>query len=443
MIIPKFSPASGSFDRYALVSGFYGPGVTICWYLTISSCFVKWLAHPDRPGTVDNDFITALTIPIVAAGHLFMQLPNYPGPTDDIASTSDPDLVPYAAAIEASVVIVRCFIPLCAGLLLVAGLKRHFKRIALLIMALLFCFGILNGARRYKKPHGLAGQINGGTLYYCIWFFITRKRILGPWDNASILEIGRKKSSRFVVTTGMLGYIKAFLMVWIFSPCGILFILALTTLVLFVASPSILYKESNSYTWRILPRSNATLNDLDQAVAVFAGGAVLGFGIYGAVKAQYEARKNYFSDQEEKLVTEEWVRVDWVEARYGKIARELREIRLGIEDILSNNIQQIEEGVLGLQRMIDLHARKEHAQDDSPILIQNENKLPRSFSTTAVNTTSSQDNAFFRNRIYVPVSRLPQSQSSTAHPKILLIRASKSSPSQSLPSSPTSHQHPN
>jgi hypothetical protein len=38
----------------------------------------------------------------------------------------------------------------------------------------------------------------------------------------------------------------------------------------------------------LFPRTNVSIMDLDQAVAVLAGATVLGFGLYGAANANYE-----------------------------------------------------------------------------------------------------------------------------------------------------------
>jgi hypothetical protein len=76
-----------TFDSLALVSSFYGPGATACWYLTCLSCLISWTIHPKKQKTdsITSDFIAAVTFPTVAAAHLIAQVQNYP----DQASLGD------------------------------------------------------------------------------------------------------------------------------------------------------------------------------------------------------------------------------------------------------------------------------------------------------------------------------------------------------------------
>src|SRR5450432_2751668 len=102
-------------NRYQLIYSLYGPGTTACWYLTVSSCFISWTLHPKKrvSGSIDDDFIAALAFPAVAAGHLISQVQGYPGPKDEMMTTSDPDLLQLIAAIEASLNITETFMAAC------------------------------------------------------------------------------------------------------------------------------------------------------------------------------------------------------------------------------------------------------------------------------------------------------------------------------------------
>ena len=55
------------------------------------------------------------------------------------------------------------------------------------------------------------------------------------------------------------------------------------------ASLSTFIHSSASRLFRDLyPRTNVSVTDLDQAVAILAGATILGFGLYGIANAQYE-----------------------------------------------------------------------------------------------------------------------------------------------------------
>lgn len=60
------------------VSGFYGPGSIACWYLLVSSVIVTWLWKPRYRFKVTNDFIAAVAYPLIANGHLLLQIIQFP-----------------------------------------------------------------------------------------------------------------------------------------------------------------------------------------------------------------------------------------------------------------------------------------------------------------------------------------------------------------------------
>lgn len=127
-------------DRYDLVSSLYGPGAVGCWYLTLLSCFVSWLAHPlkNSSGSIDPDFIATLTFPAVAAGHLIVQTHNFPNFGD--AGTNQAQLIKLAASLEASLNVTENFLFISVALLLIAILRRCVRRAIMLSLVSLFCF---------------------------------------------------------------------------------------------------------------------------------------------------------------------------------------------------------------------------------------------------------------------------------------------------------------
>lgn len=60
-------------DPLAGVSSLYGPGTLLAWACTAVSVFINWNINPDvrNADTLTNDFLAALAIPAIAAGHVF------------------------------------------------------------------------------------------------------------------------------------------------------------------------------------------------------------------------------------------------------------------------------------------------------------------------------------------------------------------------------------
>jgi hypothetical protein len=114
MTLPASTAAtiSPKDDLYNLVSGYYGPGAVALWLLAIYAVALTWLFHPRHSlarDTITNDFIFCLLYPVVAAGHLFIQLSHYPGTRRSIRDRNDKQLLPQAASILASVVICNLY----------------------------------------------------------------------------------------------------------------------------------------------------------------------------------------------------------------------------------------------------------------------------------------------------------------------------------------------
>jgi hypothetical protein len=65
------------------VSGLYGPGAIACWYYIVTSVTLTWLFNPRCRFKVTNDFIAAIAYPIIANGHLLIQIIQLPPEQDD------------------------------------------------------------------------------------------------------------------------------------------------------------------------------------------------------------------------------------------------------------------------------------------------------------------------------------------------------------------------
>ena len=133
-------------DRLALVSSLYGPGTIACWYLTALSVLVSWLLHPQKrtSGSIDVDLIAVLTLPAVAAGHLFSQVRGFLS-EDNIMSTGSNADWKYrqsVAAIEASLNVTETFMAISAILLIVASWAICFRRVIFVSSVALLCLAV-------------------------------------------------------------------------------------------------------------------------------------------------------------------------------------------------------------------------------------------------------------------------------------------------------------
>jgi hypothetical protein len=63
----------------AVASGFYGPGSLAAWYLVVASVIATWCNDKRKSFRTSGDFIAATAYPIVATGHLIVQLVRFPG----------------------------------------------------------------------------------------------------------------------------------------------------------------------------------------------------------------------------------------------------------------------------------------------------------------------------------------------------------------------------
>ena len=66
------------YDDYALVSGFYGPGTMMAWYLMVASVIVTWSNNLDHRFRISGDFLAAFFYPMIAGGHVLIQIAQFP-----------------------------------------------------------------------------------------------------------------------------------------------------------------------------------------------------------------------------------------------------------------------------------------------------------------------------------------------------------------------------
>ena len=133
--------ATSDAERLKLVSSLYGPGAVTCWLCVVLSVFVSWTLNKEyRKDNITKDVFAALSLPVVAAGHLIYQIVIYEGDRSAILTTSDPTLLPRVAAIEAPLNICETFSTLALSLFVLAEFKLHIRRCVVVGAVGLLCF---------------------------------------------------------------------------------------------------------------------------------------------------------------------------------------------------------------------------------------------------------------------------------------------------------------
>ena len=307
------SSSANEEDEYALVSSFYGPGATGGWYLTALASLISWALHPRkrRVDSITADTIAVVAFPTAAAAHLISQVWSYPG----IHQGSHGLLAQSAASIEAALTVTETFLAMDVILFLLAVGFKCVRRGCMLAAAGLFCFSAecyLYFSRHVRQAikHNLDRPFLidfGGilisvmvVLLLCIavalslivFFFAMRPATsqARPFDQDA--EATRNDQERDFQNSS-----SALALTWVtmlFLPCSFI----ASTLPLysgaFVDSPHQFLPWLRAVASRIghdlIPTSNISAKDLDQALAIIAGANVLGFSLYSTAHSYYQAR---------------------------------------------------------------------------------------------------------------------------------------------------------
>lgn len=98
-------------SRYQLVDSLYGPGTVGAWLLTICAVLISWTFNKSsrRKDSISIDFVGALLLPLVAAGHLIFQLSRLPYSVTETITSADIEVQKYASALEAPLNICETF----------------------------------------------------------------------------------------------------------------------------------------------------------------------------------------------------------------------------------------------------------------------------------------------------------------------------------------------
>jgi hypothetical protein len=137
-------------SRYQLVDSLYGPGTVGAWLLTLCAVLISWTlnASSRRKDTISIDFIAALLLPVVAASHLVFQVARLPFSVAEAITAQDVEVQKYASAMEAPLNVCETF-SIAALLLAVCcgpwwGSDPKWKRLGLVLAVGLLSWGTEN-----------------------------------------------------------------------------------------------------------------------------------------------------------------------------------------------------------------------------------------------------------------------------------------------------------
>lgn len=262
--------STSATDQYDLVSSFYGPGAVVGWYLTAFACLVSFSLHPRKRcrDSITADLIAVLTFPTVAATDLITQARSYP--KEGIT------LKQNAASIEASLIVTEIFMAIDVFLFLLAVGFKCVRRECLLATVGLFCFSAKCCV--YLSPsvsHAIGQNLDGpcfvnsisissnvlaALFFYMIW----------PTDR------DRGFTAKALIMIPQL-LVPCILVIPFFREAQ-------------VNLPSQFWPRIRSrIAHDLMPTSNTSVKELDQAVALLAGASVLGFSLYSTADNYYKA----------------------------------------------------------------------------------------------------------------------------------------------------------
>ncbi|RYC78125.1 hypothetical protein BFJ63_vAg19001 [Fusarium oxysporum f. sp. narcissi] len=316
--------SADDFDRLQLVSSFYGPGTTGCWYFTTLSCLLLWTLHPKRKNcdSIDTDFIAVLTYPVVAAGHLVVQLTTYTDLTAEMMTTKDPAPRQAIASIEAALTVNEIYYPICLLLFCLAARSRCTRRMCLLACSGLFCFTaegyMLTSAPKLRNTHGNPDRFflaDAECLFASVFtLFVSAVLVMSSTIAAYYLARTVQNRTR-QPQTGKQAML--FIARETMRETRSMHVVTFVTLVLLPSSliPGLisvssdilsLFLQTNVY---LFPQTNLSIAELDQAVAMFAGGTVLAFSVFNITHTYHKHWRTPYQSAEpiSKLESRRWI----------------------------------------------------------------------------------------------------------------------------------------
>ncbi|KAE8550425.1 hypothetical protein TMatcc_008453 [Talaromyces marneffei ATCC 18224] len=137
-------------SRYKLVDSLYGPGTVGAWLLTLCAVSISWTFNKSsrHKDTISVDFVAALLLPLIAAGHLVFLLIRLPVSLAEIITARAVELQQYESAIEAPLNICETFSVVALFWAILCGPWWHnimkLKRLGLVVITGLFSWAMEN-----------------------------------------------------------------------------------------------------------------------------------------------------------------------------------------------------------------------------------------------------------------------------------------------------------
>ncbi len=295
-------------NRYDLISSFYGPGAVAGWYLTTLACLISFSLHSRKRSrdSITADLIAVLTFPTVTAADLITQVRSYPKESTTLAQN--------AASIEATLIVTETFLTIDVVLFLLAVGFKCVRRGFLLAIVGLFCFSAECYVYFSPSVSQAIGQnldrpflINFGTilisvmavLLICITCALSLIAVFfsmpsyQPYARPTErdVEATRKDWERDFKQSHNAKALTIITMV--FLPCTFVASAFPLSSGALVNLPSQLLPWIRTAASRLahdlIPTSNTSVKELDQAVTLLAGASVLGFSLYSTANAYYQA----------------------------------------------------------------------------------------------------------------------------------------------------------
>ncbi|KAI1049884.1 hypothetical protein LB506_001890 [Fusarium annulatum] len=263
------SNTTENFSRWALVSCLYGPGTFWSWLIIVASVFISWTINPatERLDSITNDTIAALTLPVVAAVDALYQLAKHDLPDRPRLLLSDsPEDIQLVAALEAPLAICEVYVVLAIFLHSAASRRYQWKRVGCITLSTLLCFSpqlaifftypdLPDSRSTFARPFlfnfvlalgfisGIMAIMTGVSIIRTVVVTMYR-RAKPPSTEDQDVSKERRSSIISIVKYGFVGNTMAF-------AAGVL--------------------GYQTRMIRFMPKSNVSLTDLDQIVALAGG----------------------------------------------------------------------------------------------------------------------------------------------------------------------------
>ena len=317
-LLIDFATEATQSDKYALVSSFYGPGAVVGWYLTALACLISFSLHPRkrRRDSITADLIAVLTFPAIAAADLITKVHSYP--KEGAMSGQN------AASIEATLIVTETFLAIDVILFLLAVGFKCVRRPCLLAAVGLFCFSTecyvyfspfdLGVGQRFDRPF----LINFGIILFSVmavliicvicalglivlFFSVRPNEPQARTSERDVEAMGRERGREagamrknweqdFKASRSSFALTKITFVVLPFTFLASVFPLFSEAL---VDLPSQFLPWIRTAAFRIahglIPITNTSVKELDQAVALLTGATVLGFSLYSTSDTYYQA----------------------------------------------------------------------------------------------------------------------------------------------------------